>query len=581
MNTTATASVNTMHIPQALNEKALNEKPLNEQALNPQGYQSILEVFDRAFRQFSQNTAFSCMGHSLSYARLDKLSRDFAAYLQQHTGLVPGDRIAVQLPNILQYPVVVLGALRAGLVVVNTNPLYTPRELQHQFCDAGVKALVVLDHLAAEAEKVVEKTDIQQLIITRIADLHGPIKRPLINAVAKHLKKMIPAYDLPQAQSLRSVLKAGARSTYTPVTAQPIDLAVLQYTGGTTGVAKGAMLTHANLVSNMLQLQASLGEDMKDGEEVCIAPLPLYHVYAFTLHLLLISSKGGHSVLIPNPRDQPGLLNTLKKQRFSMFVGLNTLFVSLCQNHQFKRLDFSALKLTASGGMALTRDAAERWEKVTGCSVCEGYGLTECSPVVSMNPLSAIQLGSIGLPVPGTEVKTIDAKGAEVNRGEPGELCVRGPQVMAGYWQRPEATEEMIDKDGWLKTGDIAVIQEDGYIRIVDREKDMIVVSGFNVYPNEIEDIVVTHPDIVECAVVGVPNEKTGEAVKVFAVASNPALNISDLRSYCREMLTPYKLPVSLELRAELPKSNVGKVLRRELRDELREELPEEAREPS
>lgn len=534
--------------------------------LNPRGYQSILEVIDEACDRFANKTAFSCMGQSLSYKRLDRLSRDFAAYLQ-HSGLKPGDRIAIQLPNTLQYPVVMLGAMRAGLVVVNTNPLYTARELQHQFNDSGAKALVVLDHLAAEVGRIIDKTSISHLIITRIADLHGPLKRPLINAAAKHLKKMVPAYDLPEAQSLRSALKSGARCSYTPVALQPGDLAVLQYTGGTTGVAKGAMLTHANLVSNMLQLETSLGGVMEQGREVCIAPLPLYHIYAFTLHALLILSKGGHSVLIPNPRDLPSLIKALQKQRFSMFVGLNTLFVSLCNNAEFRNLNFSDLKLTASGGMALNRTTAERWKTVTGCGICEGYGLTECSPVVSMNPVNQIQLGTVGRTMPESEVRVVDKEGRPLSAGEAGELCVRGPQVMAGYWQRPEATAEILSKDGWLNTGDIAVIQDDGYIRIVDRGKDMIVVSGFNVYPNEVEDVLCTHPDIIECAVIGVPNEKTGEAVKVIAVSKNPHLSVEDLRSFCRTGLTPYKLPVSLELRDELPKSNVGKVLRRELRD--------------
>lgn len=534
--------------------------------LNPHGYRSITTVIERACREFGSRTAFSCMGASLSYARLDQLSRNFAAYLQDQ-GLVPGDRIAVQLPNTLQYPVVVLGALRAGLVVVNTNPLYTARELAHQFNDSGARALVVLDHLAAEAARIIGETPIRHVIITRIADLHGTVKRPLINIAAKYLKKAVPAYHLPQAISLRKALGNGARKAYTGVVASPADLAVLQYTGGTTGVAKGAMLTHANLISNMLQLEQSLGSTMRTGEEVCVAPLPLYHIYAFTLHMMLILEKGGHSVLIPNPRDVGALVKVLEKQPFSMFVGLNTLFVSLCSNEAFQRLNFSALKLTASGGMALTRDAAERWKVVTGCSVCEGYGLTECSPVVSMNPVGNIQLGTVGRVMPETEVRTVDSSGRALHTGEPGELCVRGPQVMAGYWQRPDATAEVLGADGWLKTGDIAVIQDDGYISIVDRGKDMIVVSGFNVYPNEVEDVVSRHPDIVECAVIGVAHEKTGEAVKVIAVSRNPNLGIETLRTFCRSYLTAYKLPVSLELRSELPKSNVGKILRRELRD--------------
>lgn len=531
-------------------------------------YKNMVDVFEQAVQKFADKPAFTAVGVTLTYRDLDTQSRNFAAWLQNKTDLKPGDRIAVQMPNVTQYPVVVFGAMRAGLIVVNTNPLYTTREMEHQFNDSGAKALVVLANMADNAEKVLPHTGIEHVIVTEIADMHSPIKRTLMNAAVKHLKKMVPEFNIPGAHKLPAVLSAGAREKFTPVDIKLDDLAVLQYTGGTTGVAKGAMLTHANLVANLTQVRPMLEDQVEEGKEVVIAPLPLYHIYSFTLNCGIMLEAGAHNVLIPNPRDIPGFVKELQKQKFSAFIGLNTLFVALCNNEDFQDLDFSGLKLTASGGMALTSDTAKMWQRVTGCEISEGYGMTETSPVVTFNPRSAIQIGTIGLPIPSTVVKTIDDDSNETPVGEPGELCVKGPQVMRGYWQRPDDTQKSFTDDGFLKTGDVALIQEDGYIRIVDRKKDMIIVSGFNVFPNEIEDVVTTHPKVVECAAVGIPDAKSGEAVKVYVVPTKEGVTANELKEFCRERLTAYKVPKHFEFRDELPKSNVGKILRRELRDE-------------
>lgn len=531
-------------------------------------YTSMVDVFNQAVIKYADRPAVSAVGVTLSYKDLDIQSRNFAAWLQNKTDLKPGDRIAVQMPNVSQYLVVTFGAMRAGLIVVNTNPLYTTREMEHQFNDSGAKALVILANMAANAEKVLPNTSIDYVIVTEVADMHSTFKRTLMNAVVKYVKKMVPAYTLPQAYKLPAVLAAGARETFTPVACSQDDIAVLQYTGGTTGVAKGAMLTHGNLVANLLQIRPMLEDNVKEGQEVVIAPLPLYHIYSFTLNCGTMLEAGAHNVLIPNPRDIEAFVKELKNHQFSAFIGLNTLFVALCDNEEFGKLDFSRLKLTASGGMALTSKAAKTWMRVTGCDICEGYGMTETSPVVSFNPRSAIQLGTIGLPLPGTQLKTLDDDNNETRFGEPGELCVKGPQVMLGYWQRPDDTRKAMTEDGYLRTGDVAIIQEDGYIRIVDRKKDMIIVSGFNVYPNEVEDVISGHPHVLECAAVGIPDEKSGEAVKVYLVASKEGVTAGELKEFCRERLTAYKVPRHFEFRAELPKTNVGKVLRRELRDE-------------
>ncbi|HTN31944.1 MAG TPA: AMP-binding protein, partial [Pseudomonas sp.] len=462
--------------------------------INADAFPNIQAVLKESCQRFADKPAFSNLGKTLTYGELYELSGRFAAWLQQHTDLQPGDRIAVQLPNVLQYPVVVFGAMRAGLIVVNTNPLYTAREMEHQFNDSGAKALVCLANMAHLAEEVLPKTGVKRVIVTEVGDMLPPLKRLIVNAVVKHVKKMVPAYRLPQAIKLTDALAKGKGVPVREANPANSDVAVLQYTGGTTGVAKGAMLTHRNLVANMLQCKALMGASLGEGTEVVIAPLPLYHIYAFTVHCMMLMLTGNHNVLITNPRDLPAMIKDLGNYKFTGFIGLNTLFVALCNNEDFRRLDFSSLKLTLSGGMALQLAAAERWKEVTGCAICEGYGMTETSPVVSVNPVQNIQIGTIGIPLPSTQCRVIDDDGNVLPFGERGELCVKGPQVMKGYWQREEATREVMDAEGWLRTGDVAIIQEDGYMRIVDRKKDMILVSGFNVYPNELEDVLATLP---------------------------------------------------------------------------------------
>ncbi|UYP29214.1 long-chain-fatty-acid--CoA ligase FadD1 [Pseudomonas sp. Z8(2022)] len=537
--------------------------------INPDQYPNILAVLKESCQRFADKPAFSNLGKTLTYGEVYKLSGDFAAYLQKHTDLKPGDRIAVQLPNVLQYPVVVFGAMRAGLVVVNTNPLYTAREMEHQFNDSGAKALICLANMAHLAEQVVPKTGVKTVIVTEVGDMLPTFKRLLVNAVIKHVKKMVPAYNLPQAIKLNDALAQGRGQSFSEANPNNSDVAVLQYTGGTTGVAKGAMLTHRNLVANMLQVKELMGANLEEGCEVLIAPLPLYHIYAFTFHCMAMMLIGGHNILITNPRDLPSVVKDLTKYRFTGFVGLNTLFVALCNNEDFRKLDFSSLKLTVSGGMALQLATAERWKEVTGCAICEGFGMTETSPVATVNPFSAIQLGTIGIPLPSTQAKIISDDGQELPIGEIGELCIKGPQVMKGYWQRQEATDEILNAEGWLKTGDIGLIQEDGYLRIVDRKKDMILVSGFNVYPNELEDVLATLPGVLQCAAIGVPDEKSGEAIKVFVVVKpGESLTKEQVVEHMRANVTGYKVPKAVEFRDVLPTTNVGKILRRELRDE-------------
>ncbi len=537
--------------------------------INPDQYPNIQTVLRESCQRFADKPAFSNLGKTLTYGELYELSGAFTAYLQQHTDLQPGDRIAVQLPNVLQYPVIVFGAIRAGLIVVNTNPLYTARELEHQFNDSGAKALVCLANMAHLAEQVLPKTGVKTVIVTEVGDMLSPLKRLLVNGMVKHVKKMVPAYNLPQAVKLTAALAKGRGKTSVDASPNSGDVAVLQYTGGTTGVAKGAMLTHRNLIANMLQVKALMGSEMSEGHEVIIAPLPLYHIYAFTFHCMSMMLIGSHNILITNPRDLPGMINDLARYKFTGFVGLNTLFVALCNSADFQKLDFSSLKATFSGGMALQLATAERWKQVTGCSICEGYGMTETSPVASVNPFGNIQVGTIGIPVPSTLCKVVDDEGVEQPIGSIGELCIKGPQVMKGYWQRQDATDEMLDADGWLKTGDIAVIQDDGFMRIVDRKKDMILVSGFNVYPNELEDVLANLPGVLQCAAIGVPDEKSGEAIKVFVVVKpGESLSKEQVMDFMRANLTGYKVPKSVEFRDALPTTNVGKILRRELRDE-------------
>ncbi|MEN5042629.1 long-chain-fatty-acid--CoA ligase FadD2 [Pseudomonas koreensis] len=538
-------------------------------------FKSVIEVFERSCKKFADRPAFSNMGVTLTYAELERYSAAFAGYLQAHTDLVPGDRIAVQMPNVLQYPIAVFGALRAGLIVVNTNPLYTAREMRHQFKDSGARALVYLNMFGQKVQEVLPDTDIQYLIEAKMGDMMPTAKGWLINTVVSKVKKMVPDYSLPQAISFKSALRLGRGLGIKPLKVDLDDIAVLQYTGGTTGLAKGAMLTHGNLVANMQQVRAclaQLGPDgqplLREGQEVMVAPLPLYHIYAFTANCMCMMVSGNHNVLITNPRDIAGFIKELKNWRFSALLGLNTLFVALMEHPDFKTLDFSSLKLTNSGGTALVKATAERWEQITGCRITEGYGLTETSPVACTNPYGdKSRLGTVGLPVPGTLLKVIDDEGVEQPMGERGELCIKGPQIMKGYWHKPEATAEVLDAEGWFKSGDIAVIDPDGFVRIVDRKKDMIIVSGFNVYPNEIEDVVMAHPKVANCAVIGVPDERSGEAVKLFVVARETGVSLEELKAYCKENFTAYKVPKHIVLRESLPMTPVGKILRRELRD--------------
>tara|TARA_R100000750_G_scaffold45500_1_gene30547 strand:+ start:67 stop:1755 length:1689 start_codon:yes stop_codon:yes gene_type:complete len=537
--------------------------------INPDEYQNIQAVLKQSCEQFADKPAFSNLGKTLTYGELYKLSGEFAAYLQQNTDLQPGDRIAVQLPNVIQYPIVVFGAMRAGLVVVNTNPLYTSREMEHQFNDSGAKGLVCLANMAHLAEEVLPKTGIRHVVVTEVGDMLPTVKRMLVNAVVKHVKKMVPAYNLPKAVKFTDAMSLGRGKVAREANPASDEVAVLQYTGGTTGVAKGAMLTHRNIVANMLQCRALMGSELGNGCETMVAPLPLYHIYAFTFHCMTMMLIGAHNVLITNPRDLPTFVKDLGKYRFTGFVGLNTLFVALCNNEDFRKLDFSSLKATFSGGMALQLAAAERWQQVTGCEICEGFGMTETSPVVSVNPFGGIQIGTIGIPMPSTLCKVIDDEGNDLPMGAIGELCVKGPQVMKGYWQRQEATDEILDAEGWLKTGDIGIIQDDGYMRIVDRKKDMILVSGFNVYPNELEDVLATLPGVLQCAAIGVPDEKSGEAIKLFVVVKpGESLTKEQVMQHMHDNVTGYKRPKTVEFRDSLPTTNVGKILRRELRDE-------------
>ncbi|WP_060481359.1 long-chain-fatty-acid--CoA ligase FadD2 [Pseudomonas sp. NBRC 111119] len=538
-------------------------------------YSSVVEVFERSCKRFADRPAFSNLGVTLTYGDLERLSAAFATWLQQHTRLKPGDRIAVQMPNVLQYPIAVFGALRAGLIVVNTNPLYTEREMRHQFKDSGARALVYLNMFGQRVQAVLPDTGIEYLIEAKMGDLLPTAKGWLVNTVVDKVKKMVPAYHLPQALSFKQALRQGRGGSPKAVPLGLDDIAVLQYTGGTTGLAKGAMLTHGNLVANMLQVLACFsqhGSDgqklLKDGEEVMIAPLPLYHIYAFTANCMCMMVTGNHNVLITNPRDISGFIKELGKWRFSALLGLNTLFVALMDHPGFRQLDFSALKVTNSGGTALVKATAERWEQLTACRIVEGYGLTETSPVASTNPYGQLaRLGTVGIPVAGTAFKVIDDEGKELPLGERGELCIKGPQVMKGYWQQPEATAQALDADGWFKTGDIAVIDPDGFTRIVDRKKDMIIVSGFNVYPNEVEDVVMAHPQVASCAAIGVPDERSGEAVKLFVVPREGGVSVDELKAYCKANLTGYKVPKHIVLRDALPMTPVGKILRRELRD--------------
>ncbi|PTQ88492.1 AMP-binding protein [Agitococcus lubricus] len=530
-------------------------------------YPTLLDLFKDACRKYANKPAFSNMGRTLTFAELDKYSATFATWLQQNTELHIGDRIAIQLPNVLQYPIAVFGALRAGLVVVNTNPLYTAREMEHQFKDAGCKALLTLANFAHLVQEVLPRTGIRYVMISEIADMMPLPKRLMMNSVVKYLKRKVPAYNLPDAIPFTQMMSANPNKLQ-EASPKPEDIAVLQYTGGTTGIAKGAMLTHKSITSNMVQTHAFLATVLETGRETMVCPLPLYHIFAFGVSCIGMI-MGMHTLLITNPRDIKGFIQELKTWPFTAIMGLNTLFVALMNHPEFKKLDFSRLKLTIAGGMAMQQQVALDWEKLTNCPVCEGYGMTESSPVISLNPPNAIQIGTIGLPTPNTEVRIVNEEGQDMPIGEAGELWARGPQLMKGYWQRAQATAETMTVDGWLKTGDIAMIQPDGYIKIVDRKKDMILVSGFNVYPNEIEEIAAAHAGVLESAAVGMPDQKSGEVVKLFVVKKDPELTEESLMIHLKTGLTAYKLPRSIVFKDELPKSPVGKILRRELRDKV------------
>ena len=530
-------------------------------------FNTIADVFQYAFDKHAARPAFQCMGHQLSYADLDDASARLANWLIQHSGLKAGDRIAIQLPNILQFPVAVMAAARAGLVIVNTNPLYTAREMKHQFTDSGVRGVIILENFCHNLEKILADTDICCVITTQIGDMLPQPQRSVVNLAVKYIKRMVPSWKIAGSHAWRRVLSQPA--TELPKVDSGTDVAIVLYTGGTTGLAKGAMLTHQNLISNMMQLRQVSRALIRDEEDTIVAPLPLYHTYAFMFHCMAGVYAGNLSVLIPNPRDIDDLIKTLMAlPEINGFVGLNTLFLAMCRHRQINRVNFSRMRFTGSGGMALTIKVAEEWLKVTGCQVYEGYGLTECSPVVSVNPHDKVKIGTVGPPVPGTEVMTVDEQGQDTGLNEKGELWVRGPQVMKGYWQNEKATRESVTEDGWFKTGDFAVIDDDGFIKIVDRKKDLIIVSGFNVFPSEVEEVVNSHPGVAESAAIGIPSDKSGEVIKLFVVRRDNVLTLDELTSYCRENLTAYKVPKQIVFVPDLPKSNVGKILRRELREQ-------------
>ena len=529
-------------------------------------YSSIVDIFEQSVDKYSSNVSYINMGKSITFSELDSLSRDFAAYLQ-NSGLKKGDAVAIMMPNLIQYPVALFAILRAGMTVVNVNPLYTPRELQHQLVDSNSKAIIIVENFACTLSEVIKNTAVKTVLLTCVGDMLSPIKKMLTNVVIKHVKKLIPAYDLPNAISFSKALKQGHSQEYERPEVTGEDLAFLQYTGGTTGLSKGAMLTHRNIVANLEQTSTILENVVEPGKELVVTALPLYHIFALQGNCLTFVKFGCPNLLITNPRDMPGFVAEMAKYPFTVITGVNTLFNGLLNTPGFADLDFSGLKFALGGGAAVQRSVAERWQKVTGFVLLEGYGLTECCPTVTVNPpqLEAYK-GSIGMPVPSTDIKLVDEEGNEVPLGEAGEMLVKGPQVMKGYLNRPDATDEII-VDGWLATGDIAKCDEDGYFYIVDRKKDMILVSGFNVFPNEIEEIVAMHEDVIEAAAIGVPHEASGEIVKLVVVRKNPELSEKDLIKHCRKYLTGYKVPKKVEFIDELPKSNVGKILRRELRD--------------
>ncbi len=530
-------------------------------------YSSIVDLLEKSCNHYRGDVAYENLGTGLRYDDLDRLTQDFASYLQNVLGLHKGDRVAVMMPNLLQYPVAIFGILRAGMAVVNVNPLYTPRELEHQLVDSGARAIVILENFCPTLQEVVQRTKVETVLAARVGDLLGFPKGLIANATLKYVKRALPKWSIAGAIPFRTALARGKAQPYARVALTHEDLAFLQYTGGTTGLSKGATLTHGNIVANLLQMRAWMSSALADGEETVITALPLYHIFALTVNCLMFMAVGGRNVLITNPRDMPAFLAELRRHRFTAFTGVNTLFNGLLNTPGFEDIDFSSLKLTVGGGAAVQQAVAERWKAVTGKALTEGYGLTETSPGVCFGPLDKPDWnGTIGLPLPATMVVLRDDDNHEVKQGDPGELCVKGPQVMQGYWQKPEENAKVFTADGFLKTGDVAVMDARGYFKIVDRKKDMILVSGFNVYPNEIEGVVAMHPAVLECACVGVPDEKSGEAVKVVVVRKDESLTAEELREHCKKNLTGYKVPKHYEFRTSLPKTNVGKILRRDLR---------------
>lgn len=535
--------------------------------INPDRFSSIPELLEDCLNKYSDRPAYHNLGVTLSFRDIDRLSRNFAAFLQSK-GLKQGDRIALQMPNLLQYPIALFGALRAGLIVVNTNPLYTPSEMKHQFNDSGATAIVIVANFAANLESIIADTSIKTVIVTEIADVVGGLKGWIMNAAIKYVKKMVPAYNLPNAISFNDALRAGEKLQFTKPTINSRDIAFLQYTGGTTGVSKGAALSHRNILANMEQLMAWITPYVKEGQEIGITALPLYHIFALTFNCFGFFCFGANNVLITNPRDMPGFVEELKKHKFSIISGVNTLFNGLLNTPGFSELDFSNLKVSLGGGMAVQDAVATKWKEVTGGYLSEAYGLTETSPGLTCNPLDATQrMGTIGVPLPSTEIGIFNDNNEAVPIGERGEIWARGPQIMTGYWNRPEETANVMH-DGWFKTGDIGVMSEDGFIKIVDRKKEMILVSGFNVYPNEVENAIALHPKVLEVGVIGVPDAKSNEAVKACIVKKDPSLTEEEVIAWCREHLTNYKVPKYVEFRTELPKSNVGKILRRLLKEQ-------------
>jgi len=535
-------------------------------------YRSLAHLLEESFQKYAARKAFVCMDKFLTYAELDEQSRKLGAWLQ-NTGLKKGARVAVMMPNLLQYPIAIAGILRAGYTVVNVNPLYTPRELEHQLKDSGAEAIIILENFATTLEHVIEHTAVKHVLVASMGEMLGAIKGMIVNFVVRNVKKMVPAFSLPNATRFKQALAEGARMTLKPVELGHEDVAFLQYTGGTTGVSKGATLTHRNIIANVLQNETWSGPALRKEPRIdpltIVCALPLYHIFALTACCLFGIRAGAMNLLIPNPRDIPGFIKELAKHKFNMFPAVNTLYNGLLNNPEFAKLDFSRLKICNGGGMAVQQAVAEKWLKATGCPIIEGYGLSETSPVVTVNPADVTKFsGTIGLPISSTEVAILNDDGKPVEIGQPGEIAIRGPQVMVGYWNRPEETAKVMTPDGFFKSGDVGVMDERGFVKIVDRKKDMILVSGFNVYPNEVEDVVAAHPGVLECACVGVPDEHSGEAVKLFVVRKDRSLTVEQLAHYCKEELTGYKRPKYIEFRDELPKTNVGKILRRELRDQ-------------